>query len=159
MKTNPFHYSFLHYHDTDTAGHAKSWGSPEYNAALAAVDAQLGRILELVTTDERFKGKTAIILSADHGGKGLGHGVSSLPINYTIPFYVWGPGVAAGKDLYALNTATRANPQAGRPDYTPGPQPIRNGDGANLALELLGLGAVPGSVINAAQDLEVCTRP
>jgi predicted AlkP superfamily pyrophosphatase or phosphodiesterase len=156
MKANPFHYSFLHYHDTDSAGHAKTWGSPQYNEALKKIDTQLGRILELVATDERFKGKTAIILSADHGGKGIDHGFNTNPLNYTIPFYVWGPGVAAGKDLYSLNTATRADPQSGRPDYTgSGLQPIRNGDGANLALKLLGLGPVPGSVINAAQDLKV----
>jgi predicted AlkP superfamily pyrophosphatase or phosphodiesterase len=156
MKANPIHYAFLHFHDTDTAGHAKTWGSPQYLDALKAVDAALGRIVELVSTDERFKGKTTIILSADHGGTGLDHGLSSNPLNYTIPFYVWGAGVAAGKDLYQLNTSTRANPEGKRPDYTDaGLQPIRNGDGANLALMLLGLPPIPGAVINARQDLAV----
>jgi predicted AlkP superfamily pyrophosphatase or phosphodiesterase len=155
MKSNPFQYSFLHFHDADTAGHAKTWGSPEYNAALKAVDGFLGKILELVTTDERFKGKTAIIISADHGGTGLNHGVNSDPRNYTIPFYVWGAGVAHCKDLYSLNTQSRHDPTTERPDYTAeGLQPIRNGDGGNLALALLGLGAIPDSSINAAQDLK-----
>lgn len=156
MKANPFNYSFLHFHDTDSAGHARKWGSPEYNAALKAVDGHLGQILELVTTDERFKGKTAIILSTDHGGIGLDHGFNTNPINYTIPFYVWGAGVSHSDNLYSLNASSRVDPQTARPDYTERDrQPIRNGDGGNLALKLLGLPAVPDSLINAAQDLNV----
>jgi len=156
MKANPFQYSFLHFHDADTAGHAKTWGSPEYEAAVEAVDGYLARILELVTTDERFKGHTALILSADHGGTGLDHGFNKNPVNYTIPFYVWGAGVAHEDNLYALNTASRKDPGTERPDYTDaGLQPIRNGDGGNLALALLGLGPIPDSLINAAQDLKV----
>jgi predicted AlkP superfamily pyrophosphatase or phosphodiesterase len=159
MKSHPFHYSFLHYADTDSAGHAKGWGSPEYNVALKRVDAQLGKILALVASDERLQGKTALILSADHGGLGLNHGISSNVLNYTIPFYAWGAGVAAGADLYELNSASRADPGSSRPDYTDAAlQPIRNGDGGNLALALLGLPAIPGSVINARQDLRVA-RP
>ncbi|MEX2112678.1 MAG: alkaline phosphatase family protein [Pirellulales bacterium] len=154
MKSQPFNYTFLHYADTDSKGHAKGWGSPEYMEAVVHVDGQLARIVELVTTDERFKGKTTIILSADHGGLGLNHGINSNVLNYTIPFYVWGAGVAPGRDLYELNTSSRANPQTERPDYTGAPlQPIRNGDGGNLALSLLGLGPIPGSLVNAAQDL------
>jgi hypothetical protein len=156
MMSKPFEYSFLHFHDADTAGHAKTWGSPEYKDALRAVDAYLGKILELVTTDARFKDQTAIIISADHGGTGLNHGVNVNPLNFTIPFYVWGAGVARGKDLYALNESTRLDPGMHRPDYTDkGLQPIRNGDGGNLALSLLGLGPIPGSTINAAQNLQV----
>lgn len=156
MKSQPFQYSFLHFHDADTAGHSKGWGTPEYQAAIKKVDGLLGRIVDLVTSDERLKGKTTLIISADHGGTGLNHGVSADPLNYTIPFYVWGAGVAHADDLYALNTSSRVNPGNERPDYSdPHKQPIRNGDGGNLALSLLGLGALPESSINAAQDLHV----
>ncbi|MBI3836847.1 MAG: alkaline phosphatase family protein [Planctomycetia bacterium] len=156
MKANPFQYSFLHFHDADTAGHAKTWGSTAYNGAIKAVDGYLGKIFELIATDEMLNGKTAVILSADHGGYGLDHGNNRNPLNYTIPFYAWGAGVGQGKDLYALNTATRHDPLSGRPDYTDGGlQPIRNGDGGNLALMLLGLSSIPDSIINASQNLNV----
>ena len=71
-----------------------------------------------------------------------------------MPLYVWGPGVPAGADLYWLNPATRANPGSGRPPYTASPAPIRNSETANLSLDLIGLPAVPGSVIDAAQDCD-----
>lgn len=156
MKANPFHYSFLHYKDTDLSGHEKKWGGPEYMQALKDTDANLGKILALIDGDERLRGKTTLILSADHGGVDFNHFLMTNPLNYTIPFYVWGAGVTHADDLYQLNAASRVDPQGGRPDYTEtGKQPIRNGDGGNLALKLLGLPAIPESFINAAQDLNV----
>ena len=155
MKADPFHYSFVHFHDADSAGHGKGWGTDAYNAALVAVDDYLGKLFELVDNDPRLKGKTTIILSADHGGIKRDHFDSRNPLDYTIPFYTWGAGVAHGKDLYALNTDSRRDPGAGRVDYTEGVQPIRNGDGGNLAMKLLGLPAIPDSSINKAQDLKV----
>lgn len=156
MKEKPFNYAFVHFHDTDSAGHSKKWGSEQYNTALCNVDGYLGRILEFIASDERLKGHTTIILSADHGGTGLDHFFNSNPLNYTIPFYTWGAGVSPGKELYSLNSGTRVDPQQGRPDYNcEGPQPIRNGDGGNLALMLLGLPKIPDSSINAGQDLHL----
>ncbi len=158
MKTEPANYAFVHFHDADQAGHAHNWGSPEYNAAVKAVDGYLGEILDLVTTDPRLRGKTTVIVSADHGGFQSNHFDNANPLNYTIPFYVWGAGVAQGKDLYALNPETRKNPGEGRPDYSAEPQPIRNGDGGNLALSLLGLPAIPDSLIDQGEDLVVSEK-
>jgi predicted AlkP superfamily pyrophosphatase or phosphodiesterase len=156
MKADPFNYAFVHFADTDSAGHSKKWGSPEYKEAMRKVDGLLGRILELTDSDERLRGKTAIIISADHGGIDYNHGFNTNPLNYTIPFYVWGAGVKATDDLYSLNQSSRVDPQTSRPEYADqAGQPIRNGDGGNLALSLLGLGPIPGSLINAQQDLKV----
>ena len=152
---NPFHYSFIHFPDPDAAGHPNGWGSEEYLAAVRKVDHGLGEIFHLVETQPAMRGHTAIILTADHGGKGNDHSDIKEPLDYTIPFYVWGAGVAAGKDLYALNRGSRLDPGAGRPSYAAAVQPIRDGDAANLALALLGLGIVPGSTINVRQDLNV----
>lgn len=156
LKTNRPVYSFLHYQDPDIAGHAFGYLGDDYKNAVKAVNGYLGDILSLVDTDPEWKGHTVVILSADHGGEPgtKGHSNSAHPYCYTIPFLVWGEGVARGADLYKLNQDTRTDPGDGRPQYSPTGQPIRNGDGGNLALELLGLPAIPGSHINSAQDLK-----
>jgi Type I phosphodiesterase / nucleotide pyrophosphatase len=154
MKGEPVNYAFVHFHDPDGAGHKHNWGSPEYNEAVKKVDGYLGQLFELITTDPRLKGHTAVILSADHGGFGNNHQDQTNPLDYTIPFFVWGAGIERG-DLYALNPKTRKDPVSGRPDYSESPQPIRNGDGGNLALSLLGLPAIPDSLIDQTEDLGV----
>jgi predicted AlkP superfamily pyrophosphatase or phosphodiesterase len=153
MKTEPLQYAFVHFHDPDGAGHKHNWGSPEYIAAVKKVDGYLGQLFELVENDPRLKGHTTIILSADHGGFGNNHQDNTNPMDYTIPFFVWGAQVKQG-DLYAENPQTRKDPGTARPDYGEQPQPVRNGDGGNLALSLLGLPAIPDSLIDAGEDLK-----
>jgi len=154
--TNPARYTFVHYADPDSAGHAFGWGSANYQNAVATVDGYLGGIFNLVENSPTLSGRTAIVLTADHGGSGTDHSNATLAQDYTIPFFVWGAGVGHG-DIYAFNNDTRSNPGTSRPTYDVSAQPIRNGDSGNLALKLLGLGAIPGSLINAAQDLRVAT--
>jgi hypothetical protein len=77
--------------------------------------------------------------------------------HYRVPFLTWGAGVAAA-DLYDLNPDYRA-PRRRRPGYAAERQPVRNGDVANLALDLLGLRAVPGSTIGTAQELDLAEDP
>ncbi|MFQ5770753.1 MAG: alkaline phosphatase family protein [bacterium] len=147
-------YSFIHLQDPDPTGHSFGWGSPSYNNAVIKMDRLLGRIFELIDQDPAAHNKIAIILTADHGGSGFSHSDASNSNNYTVPFYVWGPGIPAGADLYVLNLNSRKDPGTGRPDFQAMPQPIRNGAAANLALNLLGLESIPGSSINASQDLQ-----
>jgi hypothetical protein len=155
QSANPFNYSFVHFADPDKAGHTYNWGSANYNTAVKTVDGYLGQIFSDIAGNALLAGNTAIILTADHGGTGTGHGDPALALDYTIPFMVWGPGVTPGADLYALNSATRLDPLTGRPLYSAMPQPIRNADGANLALDLLGLGSIDGSTVNSLQNLAV----
>jgi hypothetical protein len=154
-------YTFVHFYDADSAGHGNSWDVTEppdspYLDAVRAVDGYLGQIFGLIASTPALDGHTAIILSADHGGieDQFDHGDATSADDYTIPFYVWGAGVTVG-DLYAMNAGTRLDPGTGRPLYSDPSQPIRNGEMANLALDLLGLGPVPGSGINFAQNLVV----
>lgn len=156
MESAPFAYSFIHLNDLDAAGHSFGWDSQPYFESVMRVDGLLGLICGLIDSHPLLAGTTWIILTADHGGNGTDHGNASDPLNYTIPLYVWGPAVPAGADLYWLNAASRRSPGTGRPDYGAIPQPIRNGEAANLSLDLLGLGAVPGSSLDAAHD---CLAP
>jgi hypothetical protein len=131
MTTAPCHYSLLHYQDPDATGHSSSWSTNPASAfatTLKQVDNAIGVVLDMIGNSPVLNGRTAIILTADHGGHDKTHGDMSEPLDYTIPFYIWGPGVTAGADLYSLNPTTRRSP--GTSENTPytGPQPIRNGD-------------------------------
>lgn len=154
MARQRFNYAFIHYRDPDTAGHALSWGSAGWSYAVHNADAYLGEIFKLIDGDEKLAGRTAIILTTDHGGVGFGHSDATNVEDFRIPVMVWGAGVGRG-DLYAINRETRTDPGNEHVDYTAKGQPIRNGDTGNLALSLLGLGPISGSLINAKQDLLV----
>lgn len=157
----PPHFSMLHLRDPDSAGHASSWdvasAGSKYMKSIMKVDGLIGRVFSAVETSNSLKGKTWIVITADHGGLtgSKGHGEGKERDNYTIPFYVWGPGVKAGAELYALNPDSRLDPGEKNPAFREGMPPIRNGGAGNLVLQLLGLPEIPGSTINAKQDLEV----
>jgi hypothetical protein len=152
MSIDPFNYSLVHFRNPDSAG---SWGSTNYNNAVKTVDGYLGSIFNLIDSSPVLKDRTTIILTADHGGFGGSHLYPFERLNYTLPFYVWGAGASANQDLYKINPITRQNPGNAWVNYDEPVQPIRNADGANLALDLLGLVAIPGSTVNAAQNLAV----
>ena len=146
-------FTFLHLSAPDDAGHARGWHSPAYLDAVRATDRRLGQIVRAINTHGRLKNHLALLVTADHGGSGKSHGAATRLVNYRIPFVVWGPTVARGAGLYGLNP-DYANPGDRRTTYSDSRQPIRNGAVANLALDLLGLGAVKGSQHDRAQDLD-----
>jgi hypothetical protein len=154
LSSAPPSFSFVHYREPDTAGHATGWGSATWNDSVKTVNGFLGDILDAVDANPILRDRTVIILTADHGGTGTGHSTASDWRNYTIPYMVWGAGVYQGVDLYAVNLASRLDPGGGRPSYNDSP-PIRNGGSGNLALALLELPSIAGSTINDAQDLLV----
>ena len=142
-------FTFLHVSLPDRAGHAHGGMSPQYLDAVRRTDRQLGGILRAVAGRD-----VTVILTSDHGfaSGATDHSVKRNVENYRIPFLVWGAGVEHG-DLYATNPTFR-DPRGRRPAYA-GRQPVRNGDVANLALDLLGLGPVRGSGIDPEQTLAV----
>ena len=144
-------FTFVHFGHADLTGHASGFMSPAYLDAVEQVDALVGKLLRAIDTHPELAG-TVVILTADHGGNGRNHKDPTKYANYRIPFLVWGPGVVHG-DLYAMNPAY-ADPGRSRVPYS-GRQPIRNGDLANLALDLLGLGPVPDSKYDVKQLLSV----
>ena len=133
---------FWHIKAPDAAGHAKGWLSKAYLAAVQDADDQVGQLLDALDEDPDVAARSTIVLTADHGGvQGARlHTDATALADYRIPFIAWGRDVAAGADLYDLNTAF-ADPGTARPDYS-GPQPIRNLDLADTALRLLDLPAL-----------------
>lgn len=152
LEADPAAYTFVHVSDPDAVGHEYGWDLADGSTYLHAVrraDARIGAILEAVEASDRLRGRTALVVTADHGGSGTGH-YDDSPEHYTVPFYVWGPGILPA-DLYALNAARR---DPGARASSGGP-PVANGDAANVALGLLGLGPVPGSTWGASRPLRV----
>jgi hypothetical protein len=144
-------FRFLHLSAPDVTGHDRGFMSPAYLDAVAATDRLVGRVMKAIAATPTLAGHTAVILTADHGGNGASHRTPDKLANYRIPFVVWGPGVASGADLYAINP-DYTNPMRARTTYADAP--IRNGHVANLALDLLELSAVPDSELGVEQDLD-----
>jgi hypothetical protein len=156
LQQNPFAYSLLHLIDADSAGHQFGWGSEEWDAAIERIDGYLGKVIQTIEATPALNGQTAILITADHGGNGFGHDNPGQIDNYRIPFFLWGPQVPAGADVYDLFSAVLADPGATRPDYNASPAPIRNGDSANVALALLGDPPIPDSWL---VGLHACITP
>lgn len=87
---------FVHFLDADLAGHFNGWPSPEYLAALAECDAALAALRAGI--ERSGVTNTLFLLTADHGGAGLSHGVDR-PEDMTIPWIAWGAGVRRGHAL------------------------------------------------------------
>ena len=151
-------FTFVHFSAPDLAGHASGWLSPEYLTAVRKTDRQIDRLWSVLFRDPEQRDHTLLVVTSDHGGQGTGHATASAYADYRIPFLVMGGGVPAGVDLYSLNP-TYADPGTTRPGYAAPRQPIRNGDVGNLVLDVLGYGPIPGSELDAAQDLEVFATP
>lgn len=90
---------FIHFADSDGAGHEFGWGSPEQIKAFADEDAALGIIKRAIEKAGIAKAST-VILTADHGGHAKTHG-SDSPEDMTIPWGVWGAGVKRGETIIA----------------------------------------------------------
>ena len=126
---------------------------PAYLRAVRRTDRRVGTVIDVLRTDPALR-------RPHHGDPHRRPRRSRRQPHrpdqgrdYRVPFVVWGAGVDPGTDLYALNP-DYADPGRARATYA-GAQPVRNGDVANLALDLLGLPAVPGSEHDVAQDLDV----
>ena len=149
---------FVHFAVTDLTAHAYGWDitpGSKYLQALQKVDSELLKILSAIDANPKLRGHTAIVLTADHGGGApfKSHDKNTMWVDFIIPFVVWsGDGHKA--DLYELNRKSRKEPALANPPTAAAElPPIRNGEGGNVVLQLLGLPAIPGSIFDAQQDL------
>lgn len=154
-------FTFVHFGAPDFTGHAKGWildpGS-DYLAAVAEVDRALGTLVEAIESSPNLRGRTAIVLTADHGGgvPEKTHTDKTAPVNFRVPLLVW-LGCDCPADLRELNPDRAWPARDAQIEATARPQPIRNGDAGNLCLGLLGLPPIPGSTYGG--DDAVLFRP
>jgi hypothetical protein len=153
---NPTDFQMLHYPGPDQTGHAQGYMSAAYLAEVSATDALIGDILDTIAGDAELAAHTVVIVTSDHGGLGTSHADPEQYVNYRVPVFAWGVGVTPGSDLYALNP-DRADPGTTRPTFAAAGQPVRNGEVGNLALDLLGYGPIPGSLLDADQSLDLAS--
>lgn len=150
----PTNYTFVQFHDLSTIGIIYGWDSQAYKNTLIYLDGWLGEIFNLIQSNDILNGNTSIILTTDRAGSEINgieeiDGVNPLDaLNYTVPFFVWGPGIPQNVDLYLLNGSNTSNPGTRYIDYDALTQPIRNGNSANCALNRLGLPSIPGAALD-----------
>lgn len=91
-------FTFIHFDHIDHAGHKYGHGTSEYYKSVEKADVLLAQVMDAITSTD-MANETLVIISADHGGLGKGHGGESLK-EMEIPFIVWGKSV---KKNYTIN--------------------------------------------------------
>lgn len=84
-------FTFIHFDHVDHGGHEYGHGSPEYFKSVEKADAMLAEVMAAIKASG-MADETLVIISADHGGLGKGHGGESLE-EIEIPFILWGKSV------------------------------------------------------------------
>lgn len=90
-------FTFIHSDHVDHAGHSTGWFSDVYFKAVQKADRLIGETIDGLKAAGMYD-STVILVTADHGGKGKGHGGDSL-VELEIPWIIAGPGVIHGKEL------------------------------------------------------------
>lgn len=90
-------FLFVHIDFVDGVGHKFGHGTEKYYGAVGKADQLIGKILNSVKA-AKIHEKAMIIISADHGGKGTGHGGESLG-EVEIPIIISGPNVKRGFEI------------------------------------------------------------
>lgn len=88
---------FIHIDALDHKGHANGQGSPEYYAELPLVDSRVQRIVEGIKAAGIYE-DSIILLTSDHGHKGIGHGGISM-LEMETPFVIFGKGVKKNHEI------------------------------------------------------------
>jgi predicted AlkP superfamily pyrophosphatase or phosphodiesterase len=104
------HILFVHLPDVDSAGHAAGWMSPAQLLVVSQTDGLIGELVAALEAGQ-YLDTTLLIITSDHGGKGIAHGGDS-PEETTVPWLAVGPGVPVGltlkSDIVMYDTAATA---------------------------------------------------
>lgn len=95
-REKPF-FTFLHLDEPDGTGHNIGHRTPAYYQQLELVDQRIGKIVQAVQ-DAGIAEETIILVTADHGGTGKGHGGKSLD-EVQIPWIISGPGIRKNHEI------------------------------------------------------------
>ena len=94
---------FIHLDHVDHAGHQHGHGTPQYDSAVEEADRLIGLVLAALR-DSGMADHSLVLVTSDHGGKGKGHGRSTMG-EIEIPWIIQGRGVVPGRELPAtVNT-------------------------------------------------------
>ncbi|WP_300676186.1 alkaline phosphatase family protein [Nocardioides sp.] len=156
----PRSISYLQLSSPRTVGEKYGYFGPKYAAAVRATDRRIAQVLNSIRASSRTATSTALIVTSSSGGSHKATVGTALP-QYQIPLIVWGHGVPAGADLYAMNPSF-TDPGVGRPGYA-GSQPLRNANIANIVTTMLGYPTMPtpttyGGAINLFQPANLIQR-
>jgi arylsulfatase A-like enzyme len=85
---------FVHIAEPDFMGHRLGWMSLAYRWGVREADAAVAALID-AAEDTFGEGNFTLIVTADHGGHGRGHGTDD-PVETTIPWISYGQGVRNG---------------------------------------------------------------
>lgn len=94
---------FLHLLGLDTAGHIHKPHSKLFTENLIAVDNGIKEMVELIESNFENDGKTAYIMTADHGMTDRGSHGSGERYETETPMVAWGAGIKQEKFFNSLN--------------------------------------------------------
>lgn len=97
IRTKKPTFLFAYFHNVDVTGHKIGHDTPEYYAAVEGVDQQIGEILQAIK-DAGMEDNTVVMVTADHGGVGKGHGKISMA-EMQIPWIIAGPGIRKNNEI------------------------------------------------------------
>lgn len=92
----PF-FTFIHFDEPDGTGHGIGHRTSAYYKQLESVDKRIAKIVKAVE-DAGIADETIILVTADHGGTGKGHGGKTLD-EVQIPWVIAGPGVRKNHEI------------------------------------------------------------
>jgi arylsulfatase A-like enzyme len=90
-------FTFVHFRETDSAGHKHGWMSDEYLEAVGVCDRAIGEVLRAIE-GSGLGARTVVIVTSDHGGDDHRHDFD-IPENNTIPWIAAGPGIRKGAKI------------------------------------------------------------
>lgn len=97
IRTEKPAFTFTQLDDVDHYGHAYGHMTKEYLESIHRADQCVGQVLQAVK-DAGIADESVIMVVADHGGIGYGHGGQSWE-EMTVPFILYGKGIKKGYEI------------------------------------------------------------